>query len=216
MNRLKFSAIGKTQTLLEFLVPVLVFIILTRTPQDADMWWHLRAGQDMWQSKSILLTDTFSYTRAGQPWVNAFWISEIIFYLLYRLGGFFSLTVLVALTGAVTFYFLFRRMEGNKFVNAFVIILATVTAAPIWSPRPQIFSFLILALLDGWLLNQIQKNNKASLWILVLVFALWANIHGGWIWGFLLLAAYIVGTSVKQFNRTKSLCSIATGNFFYI
>ena len=201
MDKLKFSAIGKTQTLLEFLVPVLVFIILTRTPQDADMWWHLRAGQDMWQSKSILLTDTFSYTRAGQPWVNAFWISEIIFYLLYRLGGFFSLTVLVALTGAVTFYFLFRRMEGNKFVNAFVIILATVTAAPIWSPRPQIFSFLILALLDGWLLNQIQKNEKHSLWILVPVFAFWANIHGGWIWGFLLLAAYIVGTALNNLSK---------------
>jgi hypothetical protein len=201
MNRLKFSAIGKTQTLLEFLVPILVFIILTRTPQDADMWWHLRAGQDMWQSKSILLTDTFSYTRAGQPWVNAFWISEIIFYLLYRLGGFFSLTVLVALTGAVTFYFLSRRMEGNKFVNAFVIILATVTAAPIWSPRPQIFSFLILALLDGWLLNHIQKNNKASLWILIPIFAFWANIHGGWIWGFLLLAAYIVGTALNNLSK---------------
>ena len=201
MNRLKFSAIGKTQTLLEFLVPILVFIILTRTPQDADMWWHLRAGQDMWQSKSILLTDTFSYTRAGQPWVNAFWISEIIFYLLYRLGGFFSLTVLVALTGAVTFYFLSRRMEGNKFVNAFVIILATVTAAPIWSPRPQIFSFLILALLDGWLLNHIQKNNKASLWILIPIFAFWANIHGGWIWGFLLLAAYIVGTALNDLSK---------------
>ena len=136
MNESKSSAIGKTQTLLEFLAPILVFIILTRTPQDADIWWHLRAGQDMWQSKSILLTDTFSYTRAGQPRLNAFWISEIIFYLLYRLGGFFSLTALVALTGAVTFYLLFRRMGGNKFVNAFIIILATITASPIWNPRP--------------------------------------------------------------------------------
>jgi len=201
MNKLKFSAIGKTQTLLEFLVPILVFIILTRAQQDADMWWHLRAGQDMWQSKSILLTDTFSYTRAGQPWVNAFWISEIVFYLLYKLGGFFSLTVLVALTGATTFYFLFRRMEGNKFVNAFIILLATITAAPIWSPRPQIFSFLILALLDGWLLKQIQKNNKSSLGILIPVFAFWANIHGGWIWGFLLLASYIIGIALDNLSK---------------
>ena len=204
MNKLKFSTIGKTQALLEFLVPVLVFIILTRTPQDADMWWHLRAGQDMWQSKSILLTDTFSYTRAGQPWVNAFWISEIVFYLLYRLGGFFSLTALVALTGAVTFYFLFRRMEGNRFVNAFIVILATLTAAPIWSPRPQIFSFFMLAVLDDWL-NQIQKNKQQSLWILILVFALWVNIHGGWIWGFLLLAAYIAGIALNNLNKENRI-----------
>ncbi|MGA7607243.1 MAG: hypothetical protein WCA79_15100, partial [Anaerolineales bacterium] len=200
MNKLKFSTIGKIDVLLAFLLPLLVFIILARTPQDADMWWHLRAGQDMWQSKSILLTDTFSYTRYGQPWVNAFWISEIIFYLSYKLGEYLAITALVALTGATTFYYLFQRMEGNKFVNAFIIILATITAAPIWSPRPQIFSFLILALLDGWL-NQIQKNNKGPLWILILVFALWANIHGGWIWGFLLLAAYIVGIALNNLSK---------------
>ena len=203
MNKLKFSTIGKIDVLLAFLLPLLVFIILARTPQDADMWWHLRAGQDMWQSKSILLTDTFSYTRYGQPWVNAFWISEIIFYLSYKLGEYLAITALVALTGATTFYYLFQRMEGNKFVNAFIIILATITAAPIWSPRPQIFSFLILALLDGWL-NQIQKNNKGPLWILILVFALWANIHGGWIWGFLLLAAYIVGIALNNFKQRRS------------
>ena len=200
MNKLKLSAIGKTQTLLELLVPVLVFIILTRTPQDADMWWHLRAGQDMWQSKSILLTDTFSYTRAGQPWVNAFWISEIVFYLSYKLGGFLALTSLVALTGAITFYFLYRRMDGNPFINAFIVVLAVLTAAPIWSPRPQIFSFLILALLDGWL-SKIQKGGQKWLWLLIPIFALWANIHGGWIWGFLLLAAHIAGMALN--NLTK-------------
>jgi len=200
MNKLKFSVIGKTQTLLEFLVPVLVFIILTRTPQDSDMWWHLRAGQDMWQSKSILLTDTFSYTRAGQPWVNAFWISEIVFYLSYKLGGFLALTSLVALTGAITFYFLYRRMEGNPIINAFIVVLAVLTAAPIWSPRPQIFSFLILALLDGWL-SKIQKGGQKWLWLLIPIFALWANIHGGWIWGFLLLAAHIAGMALN--NLTK-------------
>ena len=188
---------------MEFLVPILVFIILTRTPQDADMWWHLRAGQDMWQSKSILLTDTFSYTRAGQPWVNAFWVSEIIFYLSYKLGGYLAITVLVALTGGATFYFLFRGMEGNKFVNAFIIILATITAAPIWSPRPQIFSFLVLALLDAWL-SKIQNSNKGSLWVLIPIFAVWANIHGGWIWGFLLLLAYIVGAALD--NLSKENC----------
>jgi hypothetical protein len=205
MNKLKFSAIGKTQAILEFLVPILVFIILTRTPQDADMWWHLRAGQVMWESKRILLTDTFSYTRFGQPWVNAFWVSEIVFYLTYKLGGYFSLTLLVALIGAATFYFLYRRMEGNKFINAFIIILATLTAAPIWSPRPQIFSFFILALLDRWL-NQIQKNNnQRSLWILIPVFAIWANIHGGWIWGFLLLAADIVGIALNNLSKEKRI-----------
>jgi hypothetical protein len=192
----------QTTIFLGLLSALLVFIILARTPQDADMWWHLRAGQNMWQSKSILLTDTFSYTRAGQPWVNAFWVSEIVFYLSYKLGGFLALTCLVALVGALTFYFIYRRMEGNPFVNAFVIVLAVLTAAPIWSPRPQIFSFLILALLDGWL-SKIQKGNQKWLWLLIPIFALWANIHGGWMWGFLLLAAHIAGMALNNLSKEK-------------
>ncbi|HUH97625.1 MAG TPA: hypothetical protein VLZ89_09725 [Anaerolineales bacterium] len=202
MNKFKLPSISKTQTLLEWLVPVLVFFILTRTPQDADMWWHLRAGQVMWQSQAILLRDTFSYTRFGQPWTNAFWISEVVFYLLYRLGGYPALTLLVALTGAATFYSLFRRMPGDPFVKAFLIVLATLTAAPIWSPRPQIFSFFILALLDGWL-ERIGRDRRGSLWILVPLFALWANIHGGWIWGFLLLAAYLGGIALDGLRKEK-------------
>ncbi len=204
MDKPKFSSIGKIQTLLEFLVPILVFIILARTPQDADMWWHLAAGREMWQSKAILLRDVFSYTRFGQPWTNAFWISEIVFYLFYKLGGFFSITFLVAITGAATFYYLYRRMEGNKFVNTFIIILAVLTAAPIWSPRPQIFSFFLLALLDG-LLNEIQKGNQRWFWVLIPIFVLWANIHGGWIWGFLLLAAYIVGMASNNLTKENRL-----------
>ena len=207
MNKLKFSAIGKTQTLLEFLVPLLIFVILTRTPQDADMWWHLRAGQDMWQSKSILLTDAFSYTRAGHRWVNAFWISELFFYLVYKLGGYLSLTVLVALTGAATFHVLYRQMKGNKFVAAFIVILAALTAAPIWSPRPQIFSFFILALLDGWLYKNQEHNQRSSLWVLILIFAFWANIHGGWIWGFLILIAYIAGIGLNNLSKENRFAS---------
>jgi len=167
------------------------------------MWWHLRAGQVMLQSRTILLTDAFSYTRTGAPWVNAFWISEVVFFLLYKLGGFFALTLLVAVTGAATFYQIFRRTNGNIFVNAFVIILAALTAAPIWSPRPQILSFFILAVLDGFITKKVQRNDSRQLWVLLPLFALWANVHGGWIWGFLLLLATIVGAAIDSLSRDK-------------
>jgi len=174
------------------LTALLVFVLFIRTPVDADLWWHLRAGQSMWAQKSILLVDPFSYTRLGMPWVNAFWLSEILFYLLYRVGGYFALAAFVSLTGAAAFYFIYRRLTGNHFVNSFVILLAALTAAPIWGPRPQIISFVLIGLLDHWL----NKGPRAK-WILIPLFALWANLHGGWIWGFLLLIAHISGVITK-------------------
>ena len=187
---MKSNSIQRLLTALTFL---LTAFLLSRTPIDADLWWHLRAGQEMWAQKSILLTDIFSYTRAGAPWVNAFWLSELLLYGLYSLGRYFALAAFVALLGALTFHLVAKNFKGNPFVDSFLLLLAVVTAAPIWGPRPQILSFFLVALLDWWLLRSPRRQ-----WMLVPFFALWANLHGGWIWGFLLLAAHIAGLFVQS------------------
>lgn len=187
---MKSNTIQRLLTALTFL---LTAFLLSRAPVDADLWWHLRAGQVMWEQKSILLTDIFSYTRAGAPWANAFWLSELLLYWLNGLGGYFALAAFVALLGALTFHLVSKNLRGNPFVDSFILLLAVITAAPIWGPRPQILSFLLIAILDLWLLRAPRR-----LWMLVPFFALWANLHGGWIWGFLLLAAHIAGLFVQS------------------
>jgi hypothetical protein len=176
---------------------LLIFILLTRPVTDADLWWHLRAGQVMLEQKQILLIDVFSYTQAGVEWVNAFWISEILLYAIYIIAGYFGLTFFVALIGVFTFYIINKQILGNLFINGFILILATLTAAPVWSPRPQILSFLLIAILNYWL------TNKRSHWFLIPLFTFWANIHGGWIWGFLLLIAHIAGEAFQQFTSQE-------------
>lgn len=194
------------KNLVTFTSLALIFILLTRTPTDADLWWHLKAGQIMFEQKQILLTDIFSYTHTNADWVNAFWISEILFYCLYSIAGYFGITFFVSAIGALTFYLISRRLSANPFLNGFILILGAITAAPIWGPRPQILSFFLIALLDFWLAS------KRPHWFLFFLFAFWSNIHGGWIWGFLLLFAHIAGEVVhqlthqeKNWNETKSL-----------
>ncbi|OQX65142.1 MAG: hypothetical protein B5M51_01625 [Anaerolinea sp. 4484_236] len=181
---------------------LLVFIIATRTPADADLWWHLRAGDEMAQRGEILLEDVFSYTRAGETWVNAFWLADILLYLVYKLGGYFALGGFVAFMAAATLAIVNSRMKGNASLRASILILAATAFAPIWTPRPQLFSFLLLALLDRWLYSLKDKNRQdaksffappGNLWLLIPFFALWANLHGGYIWGILLLIAELVG-----------------------
>ncbi len=209
------SALYELSKYLGLLIAVLVFFLYIRSPQDADMWWHLRAGQVMWQTKSILLVDKFSYTRIGQPWVNAFWISELILYLVFKSGGYIGLTCLVSLIGGATFYALYRNMRGNAFVNAFVVLLAAITAAPVWGPRPQILSFLLLALLDWWL-EYSQNKHRLSYWFLIPIFILWANVHGGWIWGFLLLMAHITGNAFNKITSASENTGPSWKELFYL
>jgi hypothetical protein len=171
---------------------ILVFIIFTKQPVDADMWWHLKSGQSMWQQKTILLQDQFSFTKINQPWVNAFWLSDLLMYFLVYAGGFYLLITVIAAIGAATFLTIFLQTSGPLFIRSFVIILAAISASPGWTARPQVFSFILLALLNTWM-EKWKRHQGPPLYLLPVFFIIWVNFHGGFIWGFLLLAAVIAG-----------------------
>ncbi len=176
---------------------LLVALITARTPADPDMWWHLAAGREMLARGEILTRDVFSYTRSGAPWTNAFWLADIGMYLLQRVGGFPALSLAMALLAALTMAIVHRQMAGPSILRAGFLVLATVAAAPAWSPRPQLLSYLLLALLDC-LLRRWREGAPKRFWLLVPLFALWANLHGGFIWGFLLLVAVLAGETLDR------------------
>ena len=81
---------------------ILVFIIAMRPAADPDMRWHLRNGREIIENREILTKDIFSYTRYGTPWINSFWISEFIFYFLFRMGGLYAVSLFVAFFAVMT------------------------------------------------------------------------------------------------------------------
>lgn len=187
------------------LIFLLVFFIMLSPPQDADMWWHLAAGREMVNEGNILTTDIFSYTHYGEPWTNAFWLSDILLFLVYRLGGYLGLTLLVALIAVLTMAVLYRRTLHYPFpLPLLILLLATFAIAPVWTPRPQIFSFLLLVVLDYGLKEKDGFILKRP-WLLVILFVVWANTHGGFIWGFLLLLSFIIGNGLDNLLQRQSL-----------
>jgi hypothetical protein len=202
----------KTESLLLVVAGLLVFLIATITPTDADMWWHLRAGDEMWHQGRILLEDIFSYTRYGAPWVNAFWLSDIGLYGLWKAGGFFAITVMVALIAVMVMSIVYRQMEGAFYLRVPLILLAMIGMQANWSARPQLLSFVLLALLDYFLYLH-RTVRRQPLWVLVLIFAAWGNLHGGFIWGILVLLATIAGEALDNlFNNRPTLNWKEIGN----
>lgn len=182
----------KTESLFLVVVILLVFNIATSTPTDTDMWWHLRTGDEMWHQGKILLTDEFSYTRFGEMWVNTFWISDLALYGLWNLGGYFAITLTVSLLAIAIMLIVFRQMSGSAYLRGLLVIIAMMGMVANWTPRPQLLSFLLLAGLD-YFLNRHINFKRQPLWPLVFLFALWGNLHGGFIWGILLLLATLAG-----------------------
>ncbi len=171
-------------------------LLLTHVPADPDMWWHLRNGQEMVRLRRILLEDHFSYTRHGTPWVNVFWLSDLLLYGIYRLGGYFGLSFYAALLGAILFTLFWNRAKTAPYLSAFLVSLIAIAIAPFWSVRPQIISFLLLAYL-AVRLERWRVDPSPAPWLLLL-FLLWVNLHGGFIWGYLYLLAFIVGEFIER------------------
>lgn len=179
-------------TLVLVLTILLVFIMAARTPLESDLGWHLRSGQTTLETGKPLTTDVFSYTRYGEKWVNHSWLGQVLFYLLYRWGSYAGIGALVALAATVSMAFVYLSMEGPALLRAFMVVLASLIAAWVWSARPQVLSLSMLAAL-AYLLYLYKWRKLDRLWILLPLFLLWSNLHGGYVLGFMLLAAAIGG-----------------------
>jgi hypothetical protein len=173
-----------------------VFVMASRAPLDTDTLWHLRAGQWQVEHHALLQVDYFSHTRLGQPWINHSWLSQIIIYGVFALSGQVGLAVLTGILAVVGMALIYAMCAGDPIVKAFSVILGGAAAAIFWSARPQMFSFLLSAVVV-YLLWLYQKRGIDRLWYLPVVMALWANLHGGFAIGFILMVLATVGEGVR-------------------
>lgn len=193
----RFSRGDKTQEFarfIEVLILLLVFIMAARTPIDTDMWWHLQAGKLSVQNTQPLTTDLFSFTRAGSNWVNHSWLAEASMYLVYQVGNYWGLGVWMALLVTITLAFTYHQMNGAPLYKAFWLILGVTVMFWVWSPRPQLYSLLLFAILISILESSETKPQRLR-W-LPLIFCLWSNLHGGYVLGFLLLFLWVAGKGI--------------------
>jgi len=198
MKRIRQSIHSLDQQTLFFFVLtlLLVVLLLQRSPNDTDMWWHLSAGSATWERGEILLEDIFSYTRVGEPWINVFWLPDLLMFLIWLGGGFFAASLVLLLLGALTMAIVYVHAEGPLPIRMGIVLLATLVLTSIWAPRPQVISIFLLVVLDYFL----SRNNESlakPFWVLIPLFILWANSHGGFIVGFLLLFAFIAGKMLE-------------------
>src|ERR1700689_200621 len=176
---------------------ILFFGLLAMTARNAvdpDLWWHLRTGQMIVETGQVPHSDPFSFTRAGHAWVSHEWLSDVVFYELWKHGGAAALIVFSAIVTTAGFMLLYLRCLRNgakPHWAAAATVGGALAAAPCWGVRPQMFSFMMASLFI-WLLETGESRPRRLLWILPL-FLLWLNLHAGFALGPVLLLAYGVG-----------------------
>jgi hypothetical protein len=207
MTRLIGSFPRKLLTIhrLTFLILFLaLFAMAVRTPADTDMWWHLAAGRAIVTTGHIPFVDEFSFTVRGRPWTDVYWLAQVGMYEAHALGGDAALAVAVAVLVVAAFVFVYWQMEGAPLLRAFVIVLAATASAVIWSPRPQMLSFALLGV-TGYVVYLLKWRQVNVLWVLLPVFVLWGNVHGGYALGLMLIGSVVVGETLNRLTgRAKA------------
>lgn len=185
---MRHLTIERTASIILF---VLLFAMAARIPTDTDTWWHLRSGEYTLQH-GIMRADPFSFTASGQPWINHSWGAQVLMALVWRLAGNAGLTLLTAGLATVGMALLARISAGNAYLKAFALVLGAAAAAVFWSPRPQMFSFCLSALVL-LILMQYKRRRIDRLWWLPVIMGVWGNLHAGYSIGFILMGGFIAG-----------------------
>ena len=184
---------------------------------DSDMGWHVRNGEAILRTAAVPRADHFSYTREGAPWFAWEWLSDAGFGALHRLAGLSGVALIAALTIALTAAgaaHLALSMGGNLFFTAFATVLLLGTTSIHWFARPHVFSW-ILALAFLAAVERERRKPSATLYALPLLAALWANLHGSFLLGPVIVFIYAIGEwlarrSGLRFAATSLACLLAT------
>jgi hypothetical protein len=159
---------------------------------DSDTWWHLRAGAEIVERRAVITEDPFSITRYQESWRYPGWLAQLVLFEAYQGMGFAGLNIITALMVTIAFMWIWRFIEGPLVLRSALIILAATASGVYWSARPQIMTFALSGVFIH-LLEREQGGEKIPLWIYLSVMALWGNLHGGFVIGFLLIGAYLGG-----------------------
>ena len=181
------------------LAAALLFVWFSPEVADSDTWWHLKTGQYILQTHQLPDPDPFAFTTksAGaaypdEPIVRHFnltheWLAQILFYLAYATGGFTGLVILRALLliAVCAFTGLVAHRRTGSFYWAIAAAIATGTVANRYvSDRPFLFSFVLVAAAFAIL------EYRRWMWALPPMFLFWANVHGGFFLGWVILGVY--------------------------
>lgn len=172
-----------------FLIPTLFTLVFLTyfhevTSITQDLGRHLLTGQLILETRSVPITNLYSYTNPDFPFINTHWLSEVVFFTFHRFFGFdglLALTVAVAL-GAFSLVFFSCLRNDNLLSTTAVTLLFLPILFERTEIRPEIFSFLFLAIVVA-VLYQNRKRPTRWIFALPLIELLWVNMHISFVLG---------------------------------
>lgn len=160
---------------------ILIIIIFSQQIEftSLDLGRHLANGREIWHDTGLLFRNFYSYTEPNQAFVNHHWLIGIVYYAIYRLGGFNFLSIFNIAVWLAAFFLAWRlaRQRAGFYWTAWLSWPAIFLFSQRTDIRPENISYLFL-LIVWFLLEKSQADGlkKRLLWLFPL-FLIWVNTH---------------------------------------
>lgn len=217
---------NKTNQITAFIVPILLLLsyaILLSHPINlvtADLGRHIINGGEVLSGNfSVLKTNFYSYTFPGYPTLNHHWLGGVIFFLIWKVFGFFGVHIFFILISLVTL-FVFFKLASEKSGPA-IASLVTMMIIPLILERdeirPEIFSNFLAAIFL-YILTKYKEGKISPKFLLILpiIELIWVNTHIYFFLGFVIVGAFLAEAffekskpAIKTFASTIGLMFVA-------
>jgi hypothetical protein len=159
---------------------------------DPDLWWHIKIGQFIAATRHWPMTDPYSFTVHGQPWIAYEWGGEVLLGWASRIGGIRGLDLLLIALGAavvLALYGLGTLRSGNSKAGFLAAAVLFPFANISFTLRPQMlgYLFLVLTLIA---LELFRQGKRSAVWCLPPLMLIWVNTHGSFVIGLGMILLY--------------------------
>jgi hypothetical protein len=159
-----------------------------------DLGWHLAAGDLIRDRGNIPFQDPWSFTLGDKQWYNLSWLWDVIASVLFQYTKFSGLTLFVVACGAVIVGYLASvcLSSGASAIAVCISVFSACLLYPTFATAPNIYlaaspntpTMLFCVIFFGECL-------KRTRWFLLpVIMVLWANLHGGFLLGFLIIGIF--------------------------
>ncbi|HXI87235.1 MAG TPA: hypothetical protein VNH64_07240 [Parvularculaceae bacterium] len=172
---------------------------------DPDTGWHIAAGDAIRAAGHIPASDPWSYTAGDQPWYEISWAYDVLASVLNSLGGLGAVVVTTVFLYALAVAAIAWIAEKSAKDTLAGFLVAALSGSALLSgmlARPQTLTFLLIIALYA----VFRFGGRRLVWTAPVLMAAWANIHGGFLAGYVIVGAFFLeALAMRDFTRARRL-----------
>jgi hypothetical protein len=125
----------------------------------------------------------------GQPWISTQWLAQVLYAKVFSWFGWSGPVVLAASAISATFALLAKFLSRRLSESTSLVFIAAALAltVPHLLARPHVLALPVMVAWVGGMIAAADRRRAPSFRLLPLM-ALWANLHGGFVFGLVLIA----------------------------